>query len=519
VPVCPTCGKDYSSFSFGSAPPKECPDCRKARALASVLVSAPAGTPSVLPSTGARKSSRPVVTLALIAVNLIVYVAMGLSGASWTEPSLPQAIRWGADFGVLALAGQWWRLLTSTFVHFGIIHILFNMWCLFDLGLSLEPMMGRKAYALVYFVSGIAASAVSLAWNQWRVSAGASGAIFGVAGALVSYLYLKRTTVDPAIVRQRLKSLGVFIIYNLFRGALNFGIDNSGHMGGLATGLILGALIPATVSGSAFREGPPNQLASASAFPIEDASSRTAEDSRLGWIALGSALVLVLSLAQIARMHVPVAGYGSAVQLIRAGNLERAAAKLEEAVGLDPNLLYAQALLGELRLGQNEPAAAILPFEKALELSPNSNLVRHNLALAYLGAGRPADSMRQIGQVMDKEKENQWSAYFISGLAADELGNSAAARKYLLSAIQAKQDFYPAQDALARLDLIEGHLEEAQSLYTGVLKHDPEDPVANSDSKLLKFGGGRPPRPGDLATFPIPFSKLELKSAAWPYYP
>jgi rhomboid protease GluP len=444
---------------------------------------------------------------------------MGLSGASWTEPSIQHAIRWGADFGVLALAGQWWRLLTSTFVHFGIIHILFNMWCLFDLGLSLEPMMGRKAYALLYFVSGIAASAVSLAWNQWRVSAGASGAIFGLAGALVSYLYLKKTTVDPAVVRQRLKSLGIFIIYNLFRGALNFGIDNSAHMGGLATGLILGALIPATVSGSSFGEGPPHQLASASASPIEGATPRTAQDSRLGWIALGSALVLVLGLAQIARMRIPEARYGSAVRLIRAGNLDRAAAKLQEAVGLDPNLLYAQALLGELRLEQNDPAAAIPPFEKTLELSPNSNLVRHNLALAYLGAGRPANGMRQIAQVMDKEKENQWAADFIFGLAADELGNSAAGRKYLLSAIQAKPDFYPAQDALARLDLLQGRLEEAQSLYRGVLKHDPGDPVANSDMKLLKFGGGRPPRPGDLAAFPMPFSKLALKSATWPYYP
>jgi rhomboid protease GluP len=102
------------------------------------------------------------VTYAIIAANVVVYVAMGLSGVSWTRPSIPDAIRWGADFGPLSLDGQWWRLFTSTFVHFGILHIAFNMWCLLDLGRSLEFVMGRKAFAATYFVSGIAASTVSL---------------------------------------------------------------------------------------------------------------------------------------------------------------------------------------------------------------------------------------------------------------------------------------------------------------------------------------------------------------------
>jgi len=130
----------------------------------------------------------PPVTRIIIAVNVLVYVAMGLSGVSWTDPSVLQAIRWGADFGPLTLSGQWWRLFTSMFVHFGFFHILLNMWCLRNLAVALEPMMGRLAFSITYLFSGLAASAVSTAWNPWRASAGASGAIFGIAGAFVSYL-------------------------------------------------------------------------------------------------------------------------------------------------------------------------------------------------------------------------------------------------------------------------------------------------------------------------------------------
>lgn len=460
------------------------------------------------------------VTLSIIAVNFAVYLGMGLSGASWTEPSIQHAIRWGADFGVLALAGEWWRLFTSTFVHFGIIHILFNMWCLFDLGRSLEPLMGRKAFALMYVVSGISASAVSLAWNQWRVSAGASGAIFGVAGALVSYLYLKKTPIDPAVVRARLKSLAIFIFYNLFYGAVRFGIDNSAHLGGLVTGLILGALLPAAVSAGSPSMGASGQeVGGVYGSPNEYSSSQSSDPNRVLWVGVGSAMILFLGLFQIQKMHVPEARYGAGVQLVRTGNLDAAAARLQEAVRLNPNLVLAQALLGELELARNDPAAAIPPLEKTLELSPGSSLVRHNLALAYLGAGRPIDAMREIGKVKDKEKENQWAANFIFGMAAEGNENSAAARKILQLTIQAKPDFYPAQDALARLDLLEGHFDEAQTRYTDVLKHNPEDAVANADMKLIKLGGKKPPKPGDLIPFPIPYAKLALKSETWPYYP
>src|SRR4029077_6214816 len=113
---------------------------------------------------------------------------------------------------------EWWRLFTCMFVHFGIIHIALNMWCLWNLGQALEPLMGGKIFTAMYVASGIAASIVSEAWNPWRISAGASGAIFGVAGAYVSFLMLKKTPFDRASARKNLQSLGIFIFYNLIYG-------------------------------------------------------------------------------------------------------------------------------------------------------------------------------------------------------------------------------------------------------------------------------------------------------------
>lgn len=135
-------------------------------------------------------------------------------------------------------------LITSMFVHFGIVHIGLNMWCLWNLGRAAEQLMGRASYLIAYFVSGIFASIVSVYWHPMAAGAGASGAIFGMAGVLVSYVYLKKTPSHLQINSRMLGSLGTFIAYNLAFGALP-GISNAAHIGGLVMGLAVGAALPA----------------------------------------------------------------------------------------------------------------------------------------------------------------------------------------------------------------------------------------------------------------------------------
>ncbi|MGA7028420.1 MAG: rhomboid family intramembrane serine protease, partial [Candidatus Acidiferrales bacterium] len=154
------------------------------------------------PSVWAILRRVPPVTRAIIGLNVLVYLAMGLSGVSWTAPNVLNAIQWGADFGPLTLSGEWWRQFSNMFVHFGILHIALNMWCLWNLGSALEPLMGPVGFGLTYLFSGLAASATSLAWNPWRASAGASGAIFGLAGAFVTFLLVKKLPIDKSLVQK-----------------------------------------------------------------------------------------------------------------------------------------------------------------------------------------------------------------------------------------------------------------------------------------------------------------------------
>ena len=114
------------------------------------------------------QSSSMVVTQAIFGINVAVFVAMALAGVSIMEPTGQELIHWGANFSPYTVGGQWWRLLTCVFVHSGIIHIGFNMWCLWDLGRLAESLYGHWTFAAVYLITGVAASVTSVAWHPTR---------------------------------------------------------------------------------------------------------------------------------------------------------------------------------------------------------------------------------------------------------------------------------------------------------------------------------------------------------------
>src|ERR1700723_894413 len=153
------------------------------------------GDPQPLPPRrpgGSRWATAPA-TYTLVGINCAVYLAMVLRGVSPSNPSVQDLVHWGANFGGYVLAGQWWRLLTAAFVHVGILHLATNMWCLWNLGLLGEPLLGPLGLVAVYMVTGIAGNLLSLGINMYQrdyisVGAGASGAVFGIAGILIVLL-------------------------------------------------------------------------------------------------------------------------------------------------------------------------------------------------------------------------------------------------------------------------------------------------------------------------------------------
>jgi rhomboid protease GluP len=179
----------------------------------------------------------------LIGLNVAIFALMALLGVSPFNPTVGQLFAWGANYGPATLGGQWWRLLSSTFVHGGIIHLALNMQCLWQLGKLAERLYGNWVFLALYILSGLGGSIASLWWDPGAVSVGASGAIFGIAGGLVAFLYLGKLPIPRAATRGILSSTMIFVGYNLLFGFTSSGIDNAAHVGGLLTGTLVGALL------------------------------------------------------------------------------------------------------------------------------------------------------------------------------------------------------------------------------------------------------------------------------------
>jgi rhomboid protease GluP len=197
-------------------------------------------------------------TYFLLAVNIAVFLWMTLHGVSARNPRPDQLIHYGANNTVLVLNGQWYRLVTATFVHIGFFHIASNMWCLWNLGLLGEPLLGPFGLISVYLLTGVAGNLLSMAWDVGsshlqrlpleyvsNVGAGASGAVFGIAGILIVLLSNQKLPIPWSELKRLRTSVVRFAGINLLiGGATIFGgpirIDNSAHLGGFLSGLALG---------------------------------------------------------------------------------------------------------------------------------------------------------------------------------------------------------------------------------------------------------------------------------------
>lgn len=177
----------------------------------------------------------PVTALLLAAIGVMFLVEMFAGGS--TDPQVLLAL--GANHPAAVIeGGQWWRLVASMFLHIGILHLMLNGWALYQLGGLFETLMGSLSLLIVYFVSGVVGSLASLWWTQ-SLSAGASGAIFGVLGALIGFLVRHRDSLTPS-AKSLLGQLLAWAGINVIIGFTTPGIDNAAHLGGCAAGLLAG---------------------------------------------------------------------------------------------------------------------------------------------------------------------------------------------------------------------------------------------------------------------------------------
>jgi rhomboid protease GluP len=176
-------------------------------------------------------------TYGLIAANVAMFALELASGASLTGPDPQQMLELGADFGPLTCNGQAWRLVTAMFLHFGVVHIGMNMACLYQVRV-VERMMGHAEFLALYFASGLVGGLASLAVHPLAVSAGASGAVFGMFGAFTGVMVVRRDRIQPEAWKRTMRSLATFFGINLVFGLSQSAIDLSAHLGGMATGFV-----------------------------------------------------------------------------------------------------------------------------------------------------------------------------------------------------------------------------------------------------------------------------------------
>ena len=191
----------------------------------------------------ARPGAVPV-TLALLLMNTLVFGGLLIAGAPLLSGGSSVQLALGANFGPATQDGQWWRLVSALFLHFGIVHLVLNMAALWDIGRVIENLLGRWRFVALYLGAGVTGNMVSLAiqGNQ-AVSGGASGAIYGLYGAFLVWLWHTRGQIDPAEFRRLFLVAGGFTLVSLSLGLLIPGIDNAAHLGGLISGALLAPLL------------------------------------------------------------------------------------------------------------------------------------------------------------------------------------------------------------------------------------------------------------------------------------
>lgn len=336
------------------------------------------------------QSSSMAVTQVIFGINVAVFLAMVLAGVSITDPTVGQLRHWGANFGPYTIGGQWWRLLTCVFLHIGIIHIALNMWCLWGLGRLAEAVYDHWTFGVVYLITGVSASVASLGWNPIGTSAGASGAIFGIAGALIASFYLGEFSLPRSAVSGLLRSVVTFAGYNLVFGAMSGRTDNAAHVGGLVSGLILGALI-------------------AKVAPQHDNVLR-----RVGVLVVGLVLagggVLWLHHSQAHILH---AAKGQ--NLLSENKIDQAMVELRTAIAERPNYLPAHFELARAYAIKRDYANAEVELKRVVELSPRNEDAYYFLGYAELEQKRPEQARAAFAQLL-KLNPNSDDAHF--GLAA-----------------------------------------------------------------------------------------------------
>ena len=326
----------------------------------------------------------PVATIILFVLNFVFFgLELYAGGAENTQVLL----NFGASFGPYLHRGEYWRLVMPMFLHGGWIHILGNSYALFILGPILERVYGYGRYATIYVAAGIGGALLSMVASN-NVSVGASGAIFGIAGAMVVTGYVHRDAIPRRWGRAFGRGIIPFIVLNLAFGLSVHGVDNWGHLGGLATGALLAFIIP-----------PPRH---------DFSYGEIAEPPSQAWVAFPVAVV-VLAVAATANHYRTVQAMDRLLaegeRFESAQQYDRELQSIQQALRLAPREEQPHEAMGTYYLKQRKYDQAIQEFQEAIRLGGGDDHAQLELGLAYELKGDPQKAQQIFEAVLGKNPQ------------------------------------------------------------------------------------------------------------------
>ena len=427
-------------------------------------ITIPANSPPLIP---VQRRFWPVVTLVILGINVVAFLITTFAGGSTKTDVL---LDFGASFSPYFRRGEYWRLVMPMFLHIGWLHLIVNSYALFILGPILERVYGYGRFTLLYVATGMGSSALSMSLSR-NIAAGASGAIFGIAGAMLVAVYFHRDVIPRRWGRALGRGILPFIVVNLIFGFWFRGVDNWGHLGGLLSGMALAALIPppeydlAPWSGSArasqaviilpvivvtlamastaqhyassrdvtrlLREGVRLRSAHQDAEALERfraAAQRSPRDERphemMGALYLREQQFdkAIQEYSEAVRLSpgAPEAQLALGVAYRMKGDLGRAQQAFEAALGKNPTTAEGQRLLADLYAEQKLFSEAIQHYKDALQIEPQSAESHNNLAWLYATCEDPKwrDPRAALEHARRAVELTQWKeAGFIDTLA------------------------------------------------------------------------------------------------------
>ena len=296
----------------------------------------------------------PVTTL-LIAINVLAFVLDYIPGFNLRN--------WGVNYGPLTLSGQYWRLFTAGFLHANILHIGMNMWCLWSLGRLSERLFGKWQTFAIYIITGVGGALLSIASNAQRAELGASGAVFGIVGAVIAGVKFGDLNISHGQKQAIVSSAITFAVLNFILGMSISNIDNMCHFGGFLTGLLVG-------------------------LPM-GAFSRNNKSLQLVTLLITCA-VIVAGARELVHTHSQMAAKTLAGMEAEQGHYRNAASYMEKYVADNPQDSEALEVLGQLYVLSNQRSKAVDAFQRALKVNPNSQDAKQ--ALEGLSATKPEET-------------------------------------------------------------------------------------------------------------------------------